>query len=54
VSWLSYSSLIPPNVFILVAVMGILVAWRARRLGLALATGAMVCLFLVSMPVLVC
>jgi hypothetical protein len=44
VSWLFYFSLIPPNVFIPVA-------WRARRLGLALATGAMVYHFLASMPV---
>ena len=51
-SWLSYSSLIPPNLFILAAMIGVLAAWRTRRLGLAMATGAMGCLYLVSMPVL--
>jgi len=51
-SWLSYSSLIPPNLFILVAMIGVIAAWRAKRLGLALATGAVGCLYLVSMPVL--
>jgi uncharacterized SAM-binding protein YcdF (DUF218 family) len=44
--------LIPPNLFILLAMIGVLAAWRARRLGLALATVAMGCLYLVSMPLL--
>jgi uncharacterized SAM-binding protein YcdF (DUF218 family) len=52
VSWLSYSSLIPPNLFILVGMIGIVVAWRTRRFGLALATVAIGCLYLVSTPIL--
>jgi uncharacterized SAM-binding protein YcdF (DUF218 family) len=51
VSWISYSFLIPPNLFILLAVIGVLQAWRRRPVGLALATAAMFCLYLVSMPV---
>src|SRR5438132_937274 len=51
VSWLSYSSLIPPNLFILLAMIGVLVAWRRKPFGLALATGAIGCLYLVAMPV---
>jgi uncharacterized SAM-binding protein YcdF (DUF218 family) len=50
-SWLSYSSLVPPNLFILLAMIGVLVAWRTRRLGLAAATTAIGCLYLVSMPI---
>ncbi len=50
-SWLSYSSLIPPNLFILIGTAGVVIAWRKKRLGLALATGAIGCLYLVSMPV---
>jgi uncharacterized SAM-binding protein YcdF (DUF218 family) len=50
VSWLSYSSLIPPNLFILLALVGVLVAWWRKPLGLAVATGAVGCLYLVSMP----
>ncbi len=50
-SWLSYSSLIPPNLFILLAMIGVLVAWRRKPFGLALATGAIGCLYLVAMPV---
>jgi uncharacterized SAM-binding protein YcdF (DUF218 family) len=50
VSWLSYSSLIPPNLFILRALLGVLVAWWRKPLGLAVATGAVSCLYLVSMP----
>ena len=30
VSWLSYSSLIPPNLFILLAMIGVLIAWRRK------------------------
>jgi uncharacterized SAM-binding protein YcdF (DUF218 family) len=51
VSWLSYSSLIPPNLFILAAMIGIILAWRRRRLWLAIATGAIGCLYVVAMPV---
>jgi len=51
VSWLSYSSLIPPNLFILIGTAGVVIAWRKKRLGLALATAAIGCLYLVSMPV---
>jgi uncharacterized SAM-binding protein YcdF (DUF218 family) len=51
VSWLSFSSLIPPNLFILIGTAGVVIAWRKKRFGLALATGAIGCLYLVSMPV---
>lgn len=52
VSWLSYSSLIPPNLFILVAMVGTMMAWRRRkRLWLAVATAATCCLYIVAMPV---
>ena len=50
-SWLSYSSLVPPNLFILVAMIGVLIGWRTKRFGLALATAAVGCLYLVSMPI---
>lgn len=49
-AWLSYSSLIPPNLFILLAMIGVVVAWRRKPFGLALATAAIGCLYLVSMP----
>lgn len=49
--WLSYSSLIPPNLFILLAMIGVVLAWRWRRAGLALATVAMACLYLAATPV---
>ena len=49
-SWLSYSSLIPPNLFILLALVGVLAAWWRKPVGLAVATGAVSCLYLVSMP----
>jgi uncharacterized SAM-binding protein YcdF (DUF218 family) len=52
VAWLSYSSLIPPNLFILLAMIGVAIAWRRKRLGLAIATAATSCLYLFSMPVL--
>jgi uncharacterized SAM-binding protein YcdF (DUF218 family) len=51
VAWLSYSSLIPPNLFILLAMIGVVFSWRTKRLGLMLATAAVGCLYLVSMPV---
>jgi uncharacterized SAM-binding protein YcdF (DUF218 family) len=50
VSWLSYSSLVPPNLFILLALVGVLAAWWRKPVGLAVATGAIGCLYLVSMP----
>ena len=37
---ISYSSLIPPNLFILAALIGTLLAWRSWRFGLWLATAA--------------
>jgi uncharacterized SAM-binding protein YcdF (DUF218 family) len=49
--WLSYSSLIPPSLFILLAMIGLLVAWRWRRTGLVLATAAMAGIYLASMPI---
>ena len=50
-SWFSYSSLIPPNLFILVTTIGVLVAWRWTRLGLRVATVGVVFLYLLSLPV---
>ena len=50
-SWLSYSSLIPPNLFIVLTVLGVLLAWRRGRLGLLLATFGAVLLYLTSMPI---
>ena len=50
VSWLSYSSLIPPNLFILLAALGLVIACWKRRLGIALATAAIGCLYLASTP----
>jgi len=50
-SWLSYSSLIPPNLFILLIAMGLVLAWRWTRLGLIVATVACACLYLASTPV---
>jgi uncharacterized SAM-binding protein YcdF (DUF218 family) len=51
VAWLSYSSLIPPNLFILLAMIGVLIAWRRKPLGLALATAAIGLVYLAAMPV---
>jgi uncharacterized SAM-binding protein YcdF (DUF218 family) len=50
-SWLSYSSLIPPNLFILLTTIGLVVAWRWTRVGLVVATVSGVLLYLASMPV---
>jgi uncharacterized SAM-binding protein YcdF (DUF218 family) len=47
---ISYSGLIPPNLFILAALVGVLLAWRSRRSGLWLATAAVGALYLVSTP----
>jgi len=50
-SWLSYSSLIPPNLFILLTVIGLVLAWRWTRFGLVVATFGGALLYLASMPV---
>jgi uncharacterized SAM-binding protein YcdF (DUF218 family) len=47
---ISYSSLIPPNLFILAALIGVLLAWRTRRSGLWLATAAVGALYLAATP----
>jgi uncharacterized SAM-binding protein YcdF (DUF218 family) len=47
---ISYSSLIPPNLFILAALFGVLLAWRWRRSGLWLATAAVGALYILSTP----
>jgi uncharacterized SAM-binding protein YcdF (DUF218 family) len=49
--WISYSSLVPPNLFLLLALIGVVVAWRWRRGGLALATAAVVFLYLAALPI---
>jgi uncharacterized SAM-binding protein YcdF (DUF218 family) len=46
----SYSSFIPPNLLILAALIGVLLAWRSRRFGLWLATAAIVTVYLLSTP----
>jgi uncharacterized SAM-binding protein YcdF (DUF218 family) len=51
VAWLSYSCLIPPNLFILGAMIGAVLAWRTRRAGLVAATASIACLYVVSTPV---
>jgi uncharacterized SAM-binding protein YcdF (DUF218 family) len=51
VAWLSYSSLIPPNLFILLAMIGVLIAWRRKPFGLAVATAAICLVYLAAMPV---
>jgi uncharacterized SAM-binding protein YcdF (DUF218 family) len=48
--WISYSSLIPPNLFVLLAMVGVVLAWRWRRIGLVLTTAAMACLYIASTP----
>jgi uncharacterized SAM-binding protein YcdF (DUF218 family) len=50
-SWLSYSSLIPPNLFILLTILGVVIAWRWTRLGLVVATAGAAFLCLAAMPV---
>ncbi len=50
-AWLSYSSLIPPNLFILLAMIGVLIAWRRKPFGLAVATAAIGLVYLAAMPV---
>jgi uncharacterized SAM-binding protein YcdF (DUF218 family) len=51
VAWISYSSLIPPNLFILLAMIGVLIAWRRKLIGLVLATAAIGLVYLAAMPV---
>jgi hypothetical protein len=51
VSCLSCSALIPPNLFILLAMIGVVIARRRKPFGLAVATGAIGCLYLAAMPV---
>jgi uncharacterized SAM-binding protein YcdF (DUF218 family) len=43
--------LIPPNLFILLTVIGLVLAWRWTRLGLVVATFGGILLYLASMPV---
>src|ERR1700751_5102924 len=50
-SWLSYSSFVPPNVFIVLTVIGLVLAWRWTRLGLVVATFGGALLYLVSTPI---
>ena len=50
-SWLSYSSLIPPNLFILLTILGVIIAWRWTRLGLVVATVGAAFLYLAATPV---
>jgi uncharacterized SAM-binding protein YcdF (DUF218 family) len=50
-SWLSYSSLVPPNLFVLLTVLGVLLAWRRARLGLFVATIGAIPLYLGSTPI---
>jgi uncharacterized SAM-binding protein YcdF (DUF218 family) len=47
----SYSSLIPPSLFILLAMIGLLIAWRWRRTGLVLTIAALAGIYLASMPI---
>jgi uncharacterized SAM-binding protein YcdF (DUF218 family) len=48
--WISYSSLIPPALFILLAMLGVALAWRWRRGGLLLATVGVACLYIAATP----
>ena len=50
-AWLSYSSLIPPNLFILLAMIAVLLAWWRKPFWLTVATAAIGCLYLVAMPI---
>jgi len=50
-TWISYSSVIPPSLFILVTCIGLALAWRWTRLGLVVATIGGALLYLASMPV---
>jgi hypothetical protein len=44
--------LIPPNLFILVGVVGLVIAWWRKGIGLTLATAAIGCLNLVPIPLI--
>lgn len=48
--WISYSPLIPPALFILMAMLGVALAWRWRRGGLLLATIGVACLYIAATP----
>ena len=48
--WISYSALIPPALFILLALLGVVLAWRWRRGGLLLATFGVTCLYIAATP----
>jgi uncharacterized SAM-binding protein YcdF (DUF218 family) len=48
--WISYSPLIPPALFILLAMLGVVLAWRWRRAGLLLATVGVACLYIAATP----
>jgi len=50
-SWLSYSSLIPPNLFILLTILGVFIAWRWTRLGVVVATVGAAFLYTAATPV---
>jgi uncharacterized SAM-binding protein YcdF (DUF218 family) len=50
-SWLSYSSLIPPNLFILLTTLGVVIAWRWTKPGLMAATVGALFLYLAATPV---
>jgi uncharacterized membrane protein YraQ (UPF0718 family) len=50
-SWISYSSLNPPNLFVLLTVLGVLLTWRRARLGLLVATIGAIPVYLASMPI---
>jgi uncharacterized SAM-binding protein YcdF (DUF218 family) len=49
--WLSYFSLIPPNLFLLLTALGVLLAWRRARLGLLVASIGAIPVYLASMPI---
>ncbi|MFZ3236445.1 MAG: YdcF family protein [Stellaceae bacterium] len=49
--WISYSTLVPPNLFVLLTLIGVALAWRWRRAGLVLATVSVLCLYLTATPV---
>jgi hypothetical protein len=48
---ISCSSLMPANLCILLAVLGVRLAWRSARLSLMVATMGTILLYLVSTPV---
>ena len=50
-SWFSYPSPLPPNLFVLLATIGVVIAWRRKPFWLAVATVGLGCLYLMAMPV---